>query len=107
MNGQKCILVAEDSEDDLILLRRAFEKAGLSGKIEHAWNGEVALSYLAGEGPFSDREEHPFPDLLLLDLKMPSADGFDVLCKLKSRKGKAPPVVVLSSSELEEDKEKA
>src|SRR2546430_4620434 len=108
MNGQKCILVAEDSEDDLFLLRRSFENAGLSPKLEHAWNGEVALDYLAGVPPFSDRDQHPFPDLLLLDIKMPRADGFDVLRQLQSHhEWKTLPVVVFSSTILESDKEKA
>jgi CheY-like chemotaxis protein len=108
MNGQKCILVAEDREDDLVLLRHSFQKAGLSLKIEHAWNGEVALDYLTGAPPFSDREKHPFPDLILLDIKMPRKDGFEVLRQLQShREWKALPVVVLTSSFLEEDKRMA
>jgi CheY-like chemotaxis protein len=108
MSGQKCILVAEDNEDDLVLLRLGFGKAGLSHKLAHAWNGEVALSYLAGEPPFSDRDQHPFPDLLLLDLKMPRLDGFGLLHLLRSHPElNALPVVVLSSSLLREDAQKA
>lgn len=108
MSGEKCILVAEDDENDVLLLRRSFEKAGLAHKLEHAWNGEVALDYLAGLPPFSNRDEHPFPDLLLLDIKMPRVDGFDLLTLLQShRELSTLPVVVLSSSLLESDKQKA
>ena len=107
-NQQKCILVAEDNGDDLLLLRLGFERAGLSHKLVHAWNGEVAWDYLAGEPPFSDRDQHPFPDLLLLDLKMPCLDGLGLLRLLQThRELSALPVVVLSSSALESDKHQA
>lgn len=104
----KCILVAEDNEDDLVLIRMGLKNAGLTHKLEHAWNGEVALNYLAGEAPFSDRSQHPFPDLLLLDLKMPRLDGFGLLHLLRSQPQLSTlPVVVLSSSVIPEDVKKA
>src|SRR3954451_21408163 len=108
MVRQKCILVAEDDEDDFFVLRRGFQKAGLAVKLERAWNGEVALNYLSGEPPFSDRNQHPFPDVLLLDIKMPREDGFDLLRKLQLHPElRSVPVVVLSSSLLQADKQKA
>ena len=108
INQQKCILVAEDSGDDLLLLHLAFERAGLSHKLVHAWNGEVAWDYLAGKPPFSDRDQSPFPDLLLLDLKMPCLDGLGLLRLLQThRELSALPVVVLSSSALESDMQQA
>ena len=108
MNRQRCILVAEDEEDDFFLLRRCFEKAGLSDKLVHAYNGQLALDYLTGAPPFSDRDQHPFPDLLVLDVRMPHLDGFGLLRLLQShRELSALPIVVLSSSLVETDVQKA
>ena len=108
MNRQKCVLVADDEENDFFILRRCFEKADLTHKIVHVRNGQAALDYLAGEPPFSDRDQHPFPDLLLTDLKMPGTDGFDLLRRLQANPElSAMPVVVLSASFLEADAQKA
>jgi CheY-like chemotaxis protein len=58
-----------------------------------------AVEYLRGDGPFADREKHPLPDLLLLDLKMPRKNGFEVLEWVRQQPGlKRLPVVVLTSS---------
>jgi CheY-like chemotaxis protein len=74
----------------------------------HVLNGQIALDYLAGKPPFSDRVQYPLPDLLLCDLKMPGTDGLDLLGRLQSiRELKALPVIVLSSSLLESDAQKA
>jgi len=107
MNKHKCILIAEDDENDLFLLRRGFASAGLTHKLVHVRNGQVALNYLTGKQPFSDRDQNPFPDLLLLDTRMPCVDGFDLLRILQSHPElRALPVVVFSSSlqELERAK---
>ena len=102
--SEKCILIAEDDKNDLFLLRLAFQKAAVSHQLKHAPDGQVAFDYLTGNEPFSDRDEYPFPDLLLLDLKMPRLDGFDLLRLLRSHpRLSSLPVVVLSSSILEKD----
>ena len=104
----KCILVAEDNEDDFRLLLRGFEKAALTHKLVHVCNGKIAWDYLLGEPPFSDRHQHPFPDLLLLDPRMPALDGFELLRLLKSHPELSRlPVVVLSSSLVDEYKQTA
>src|SRR6267142_1330019 len=72
------ILVAEDREDDRLLIRRAFSKAGVVNPMHFVHDGEEAVAYLKGEGKYSRRDEFPIPTLLLLDLKMPKWDGFDV-----------------------------
>ena len=73
------ILVAEDDENHVFFIQRAFERAGLLNPVHFVGDGEQAVAYLAGEGKYSNRDEFPLPSLLLLDLKMPNKDGFEVL----------------------------
>jgi CheY-like chemotaxis protein len=99
-----CILVAEDHEDDIFFMRRAFNKARLSSILRIVRDGQEAVDYLAGRPPYTDRVLHPFPSLLLLDLNMPRMNGFDVLVWLRGRPTFSDlPVVVFSTSDLEED----
>src|SRR5437867_976474 len=98
------ILVAEDSDIDLFLLRRAYVKAHLPYALQVVHDGEEAINNLQGKPPYSNRDEFPAPDLLLLDLKMPRVDGFDVLKWMRLVALVKPPVIVFSVSDLEEDK---
>lgn len=108
MADEVTILVAEDDENDAFLLRRAFQKAGLSTPLIFTCNGQQTVDYLRGEPPYADRALFPVPRLLLLDLKMPIVDGFDVLAWLKSQPGlRKMPAVVFSSSGEPEDIKKA
>jgi CheY-like chemotaxis protein len=100
MSNPKIILVADDDENDVFFLRRAFAKSGLLHTIIHVSDGQKAVQYLLGEGIYADRKSNPFPDLLLLDLKMPGIDGFDVLATLRSLPQLDLPVVVFSTSSL-------
>src|SRR5215471_19867731 len=81
----KCVLVAEDDPDDRFMLRRAWRKAKLPHRLMDVSDGEQVIRYLSGSPPFDDRTRHPMPDLLLLDLKMPKLNGFDVLTWIQSR----------------------
>jgi CheY-like chemotaxis protein len=73
------ILIAEDNPDDVFFLRQAMKKACLDCVLNSASDGIQAVAYLRGEGDFSDRTAHPFPDVILLDLNMPGMNGFEVL----------------------------
>ena len=72
------ILLAEDNDNDVLLLRQALRTANPAISLHVARDGEQTIRYLKGEGPYADREKFPFPSLLLLDLKMPRKNGFEV-----------------------------
>ncbi len=98
------ILMVDDSPDDVFLVRRALQASGIEGWLQSAADGEEGIGYLRGQGEFGDRARHPFPNVLLLDLKMPRVDGFGVLRWLKGHPDcKVIPVIVFSSSFLESD----
>src|SRR5262245_62174456 len=78
-SAQGVILLAEDREDEVMLLRRAFAQANFLNPLHVVSNGEEAIAYLQGEGKYANRAEYPLPTLVLLDLKMPRKDGFEVL----------------------------
>ena len=78
------ILLAEDDENDVLIMRRAFKNANIINPLSVVRDGEEAIQYLRGTGHYADRVKHPFPCLLLLDLKMPKKSGFDVLDIIKN-----------------------
>ena len=99
MGDTSLILVVEDREDDILLIRKAFERASVPNPVHLVRSGEEAIAYLSGEGKYSNRAEYPLPVLVLLDLKMPRMDGFEVLTWIRRHEGiRALPVVVLTSS---------
>lgn len=105
MTKSAIILLVEDSRMDIELTLDAFKQARLSNHIEVADNGQQALDYLLGNEQYADRIKHPLPDLILLDLKMPGIDGFEVLSRIKQTPGiKRIPVVILTSSKEEGDR---
>jgi len=98
------ILVAEDSESDTFVLRRAFEKANINAELRFVEDGQDAVDYLSGSGVFGDRKANPLPKLLLLDLRMPRLNGFDVLEWLKKDSTlRRLPVAFFSSSNVDKD----
>ena len=104
MNDEAIILLAEDREDDIILIKIAFQAAGVSNPLYVVRDGVEAVQYLKGHGKFSNREEYALPDLLLLDLKMPRCDGFEVLKWVRQQAGlEKLRVIVFTSSDRKED----
>ena len=102
------ILAAEDEESDRMILGLAFERAKLPRPLVIVRDGHYAVEYLRGEGQYADRSAHPLPALIVLDLKMPRMNGFDVLAWLATQpEFKQIPVVMLSSSGDELDMKKA
>lgn len=90
---------------DVELTLDAFREARLGNRIEVAENGRKALDYLFGIGQYADRDHYPLPDLILLDLKMPGIDGFEVLRQIKvAPLIKRIPTIVLTSSKEEGDR---
>ena len=102
------VLLADDDSNDIFFLRRAFQKAGVSNAVMDVPDGEKAIEYLGGSNCYSDRTRYPMPALLLLDLKMPKINGFEVLEWISTRDElRDLKVVVLSSSGLPADIQKA
>ncbi|HXU78956.1 MAG TPA: response regulator [Methylomirabilota bacterium] len=100
MSDLAVILLVEDREDDVVIIRRAFSKGNILNPLFVVRNGDDAIAYLSGQEKYSNRQEYPLPDLILLDLKMPGKDGFDVLRWLRKQPGlNTLRVVVLTSSE--------
>jgi CheY-like chemotaxis protein len=102
------ILLVEDREDDVVLIRRSFYQGGITNPLQVVRNGEEAIAYLAGEGRYCNRTEYPLPGLILLDLKMPRVDGFEVLRWIRRQPGfSSIRVVVLTSSDAIRDVNRA
>lgn len=105
MNKPALILLVEDNRMDVELTLDAFHEAKLLNTVHVASNGQEALDYLFGRGPYADRNTYTMPNLVLLDLKLPGIDGFEVLRQIKSTPIlKRLPVVILTSSKEEGDR---
>ncbi len=100
------VLLAEDEEHDVFFMRRAFESAQIENPLLAVGNGREAIDYLKDQ---DQQRELPHPGILLLDLKMPLVDGFEVLewIQKQDRWRDHLPVLVLSSSGEEQDRRKA
>ena len=100
----KRVLIAEDDPSDAFLLKRAFTLANIPATLHFVRDGQEAIDYLQGDDRYKDRAVYPLPDLMLLDLKMPRLNGFDVLTWLRRQPGlKRLLVTVLTSSDQPDD----
>ena len=106
------LLLAEDDENDVTFFKSALEessqKSGVPIRLVVARDGEEALAYLKGEGEFGDRTKHPFPHIVVTDLKMPRLNGLAVLAWLNEHEEyKRIPKIMLSGSSEECDVDEA
>lgn len=98
------ILLVEDNPNDIMLTLHAFKRSNLANLIHVARDGAEALDYLFGAGAYAGRSLEQGPRVILLDLKLPLIDGFEVLRRIKQDpRTSAIPVVVLTSSAEERD----
>jgi CheY-like chemotaxis protein len=102
------ILLAEDDPNDTLLIKRAFQKAGFGSLLKTVSDGRQAIDYLRGVNEYADRARFPLPFLLLLDLKMPGTNGFEVLEWIRAQADlRRLLVVVLTSSNFQADVDRA
>ena len=98
------ILLADDDEDDLQMVKEALQKNRLGNDIRTTGDGEELLDYLLRRGRYTDPSDSPRPGLILLDLNMPKKDGREALAEIKTNPDlQQIPVIMLTSSKAEED----
>jgi two-component system response regulator len=98
------ILLVEDNPYDAELTFRALQERGLADKLLTCSNGVEALDFLSGSGRYAGRNLALRPKVIFLDLKLPQADGLEVLAKIRAEAGtRTIPVVILTSSQEETD----
>lgn len=94
----KFILLADDSPDDVEFFKDTLQKADIVNPVRVVRDGAEAIDYLQGAGNFADRDTHPFPSILILDLMMPNRDGWDVLKWLQDRPEKSNLLIIVVTS---------
>lgn len=99
MTANRAILLVEDNEDDLFLMKRALRSARIVNRLIVVQTGQEAMDYLAGTGKFADRDSYPIPAAVFIDLKLPFVFGHEVLAWIRRRKEfESLVVIVLTSS---------
>jgi DNA-binding response OmpR family regulator len=108
MHESKIILLVDDCENDLFLMRIAFKKAEFNGRLQEVHNGQEAISYMKGEGHYQDRDKFPLPLVMVLDLNMPMKNGFEVLSWMRAQTDfKQLPIIILTASTRPQDVQRA
>ena len=98
------ILLVEDQPNDVLLLQRALQKAKVPNPVQVVGDGEDAIAYFSGTGPFADRKVHPFPRFVIMDVKMPKVSGLEVLEWLRAHpEYQVIPTLMLSSFAMDND----
>ena len=102
------ILLVEDNEDEVFMMRRAFRKADIQNPLQIVTDGVAAIDYLEGRNAYADRGKYPFPLIVFLDLNLPKKSGLEVLESIRQQPLLCKLVVnILSSSTRSADIEKA
>ncbi|MEW6467639.1 MAG: response regulator [Bacteroidota bacterium] len=98
------ILLADDDEEDRMLITEALYESRLKNNIQTVENGEELMDYLHNRGKYTDRARFPMPGIILLDLNMPRKDGRDALKEIKADpRLRSIPIIILTTSKAEED----
>lgn len=98
------ILLVEDNPDHVELIRRSLSENRIANRLSTVADGQAALDYLFRQGKYSDAEEYPQPDVILLDLRLPKVDGLEVLRQIKADAVlHSVPVVILTTSAADRD----
>lgn len=99
MTANRAILLVEDNNDDVFLMKRALQGARIVNPVIIVETGQEAIDYLSGTGKFADRDSYPIPAVIFLDLKLPFLFGHEVLAWIRCRKEfESLVVIVLTSS---------
>ena len=99
MTASRAILLVEDNEDDLFLMKRALLSARIVNPVLVVETGQEAMDYLGGAGKFADRDSYPIPAVVFIDLKLPFVFGHEVLAWIRRQKQfESLVVIVLTSS---------
>lgn len=103
---KKAILIVEDDPGDEELLLHALRRSNVAwGDFLVARDGEEALEYLFGTGPWTGRDLSGMPQVILLDLRLPKVDGLEVLRRIRSDERTAQiPVLIFTASQEDEDR---
>jgi CheY-like chemotaxis protein len=101
LNARGAILLVEDNGDDVFFMQRAAKSAGVENPMHVVTDGSQAIEYLSGAGEFANREVHPLPCVVLLDLKLPGMSGLDVLAWMRGRPELTTSVVIVLTTSRE------
>lgn len=94
------VLIVDDSADDVFALKQVFTRSRILNPLVVLSHGEQALAYLKGESPYDSRSDHPFPFLLILDLRMPRLSGLHVLEWIRQQTTLPPMAVIATTDEM-------
>lgn len=93
------VLLIEDGATDAFLIQLAIGRCGADLHLAHLLDAHAAMAYLEGRGPYGDRQRHPMPDLLVLDIHLPRMSGLDFLAWIRQHTDHhALPVVMFTAS---------
>jgi len=103
--NQFTVLLVEDDLNDIFIIKRAFRSARIPNPLQVVTDGEEAMAYLRGDGKYADRNAHPLPSLMVMDIHMPRLSGFEVLewVKGKPQPLRRIPIIIVSSSDSPAD----
>ena len=102
LNPHATILLVEDEDSDVFLMKRALKSAQIPNPLQVACDGQEAINYLAGTDKFSDRAKFPIPSIVFLDLKLPYKNGFEVLTWIRTQPHLDQTLVMILTSSSEE-----